>query len=102
MNKTQVYSWRLNADLKRRLEEAAREEGSNVAVLLERIARDWLGAKRTDEDEEARQQRLHAEVAKSIGAISLSEGPYTRTRIRERARASVQERRRRHGTPRPD
>lgn len=42
MKKTQVYSWRLDADLKRRLEEAAREEGISIAVLLERISCNWL------------------------------------------------------------
>ena len=53
MNKTEVYSWRLDPDLKQRLEDAARAEKTSVGSLLDRIARDWLGKQQIDEDDEA-------------------------------------------------
>jgi len=102
MNKSEVYSWRLDSDLKRRLEDAARTEGSSLSKLLERIARDWLGGKRAAENDEAWQRSLHAEVDKVIGTISLGEGPYTRERIRQRVRANLEDRRKRHAPPGPD
>jgi hypothetical protein len=98
MSKTEVYSWRLDPDLKQRLEAAARDEKTSVGSLLDRIARDWLGRHRSDDDEEARQRRLHAAAEAVIGTISLGAGPYTRQRIRERVRARLAEKRqlRRH------
>ena len=98
MSKTEVYSWRLDPDLKQRLEQAARVEKTSVGGLLDRIVRDWLGAHRPDDDDEALQRRLHAEAEAVIGTISLGEGPYTRQRIRERVRARLAEKRqlRRH------
>ena len=95
MNKTEVYSWRLDPDLKQRLEQAARVEKTSVGGLLDRIARAWLGTQRPDEDEDAVQRRLHAEAEKWIGSISLGEGPYTRERIRERVRGRLTEKRKR-------
>ena len=95
MSKTEVYSWRLDADLKQRLEDAAREQQVSVGRLLERIARDWLGHNRPGESEEERQRRLHAEIGKWIGSMPLREGPYTRRRIREKVRGKLQEKRNR-------
>lgn len=95
MSKTEVYSWRLDPDLKQRLEEAARDEKTSIGGLLERISRDWLGRRLPDDDEEAVQRRLHAEAEQWIGSLSLGEGPYTRQRIRERVRARLTEKRKR-------
>jgi hypothetical protein len=95
MTKSEVYSWRLDPDLKRRLEEAAHEEKTSIGALLDRIVRDWLGGRRPDEDEEALQQRLHATAAEVFGTISLGLGPYTRQRIREKVTTNLSERRRR-------
>jgi hypothetical protein len=95
MSKTAVYSWRVDPDLKRRLEAAARAEKTSVGGLLDRIARAWLNGARPGEDDAAVQRRLHAQVAKVIGTIRLGEGPYTRARVRERIRASLMEKRRR-------
>jgi hypothetical protein len=69
MNKTEVYSWRLDPDLKQRLEHAARAEKTSIGGLLDRIARDWLGRQRSDEDDEAMQRRLRVEAARWIGSI---------------------------------
>lgn len=95
MSKTEVYSWRLDPDLKRRLEAAARDEKTSIGGLLERMVRDWLGRHQTDDDEEARQHRLHAVAESVIGTIALGEGPYTRQRIRERIRTRVTGKRKR-------
>lgn len=95
MNKTEVYSWRLDPDLKQRLERAARAEKVSIGGLLDRIARDWLGRHRLEEDEEALQRRLHAEAMKWVGSVRLGEGPYTRERVRARVRARLMEKRRR-------
>jgi hypothetical protein len=105
MGKTEVYSWRLDADLKQRLEAAARDERTSLGGLLDRLTRDWLDRRRPDDDEEARQRRLHAAAEAVIGTISLGEGPYTRQRIRERVRARLEEKRRlrqRDATAGPD
>jgi hypothetical protein len=95
MNKTEVYSWRLDPDLKQRLEAAARDEKTSIGALLDRIARDWLGRHRSDEDEEEVQRRLHTEAMKWIGSVRLGEGPYTRERIRARVQARSMQRRKR-------
>lgn len=42
MEKTEVYSWRLDPELKSALEDAARAEGTSLSRLLDRIAADWL------------------------------------------------------------
>ena len=95
MSKTEVYSWRLDPDLKQRLEAAARAEKTSVGSLLDRIARAWLGKQRNVEDDKAVQRRLHAEAQKWIGSISLGEGPYTRARIRAKVRDRLAEKRKR-------
>ncbi|HXV64220.1 MAG TPA: hypothetical protein VEK15_26200 [Vicinamibacteria bacterium] len=69
MNKTEVYSWRLCPELKARLEEAARDEETSVAQLLEKIAREWLALSRREDDDVEEQQRLHREAARHVGSI---------------------------------
>jgi hypothetical protein len=88
MSKTEVYSWRLDPDLKQRLEAAAHEEKTSVGRLLERIARDWLGKQRRSEDEEGLQRRLRAEAEKWIGSIRSGD-PHGSERVKERVRAKV-------------
>jgi len=102
MSKTEVYSWRLDPDLKRRLEAAAHEEKTSIGALLDRIARAWLSQRSPEEDEEALQRRLHAKAAEVVGILRLGRGPYTRERIRETVKANLSERRRRRGPPQPD
>ena len=86
MTKTEVYRWRLDADLRRRLEEAVRAEKTSVARLLNHAVREWL-AKREAEDE-AEQQRLRAEAAKWIGSINSGDR-YDSERVKERVRAKL-------------
>lgn len=91
MNKTEVYSWRLSPELKTALEEAARDEDTSVAELLERAAREWLArtssGKRTAEEVE--QRRLRAAAMQFVGTIAGGDprrAGGARTRIRNRLR----------------
>jgi predicted transcriptional regulator len=88
MSKTEVYSWRLDPDLKQRLEDAARAEKTSVGGLLDRIVRDWLRRGGGDEDEAALQQQLHAEAEKWIGSISSGD-PYGSEQVKERVRSKL-------------
>ena len=82
--KTEVYSWRVSPALKSELEEAAREERVSVAMLLERIAREWLkGRDATTGRDEAEQERLRAAAARYIGSIA-GDDPDRSQRVRER------------------
>jgi len=69
MSKTEVYSWRVSPELKAKLEEAARDEKTSLAQLLEKIARQWLARARREDDDEQEQRRLHREAALHIGAM---------------------------------
>ena len=69
MNKTEVYSWRVSPALKAALERAAREERASLAVLLERIVREWLARSPADESDEMDQKRRHAASLKFIGSV---------------------------------
>lgn len=99
MSKSEVYSWRLDPELKERLEHAARAERMSIGGLLDRIARDWLGRQRSDEDDETAQRRLRAGAAKWIGAIQ-GDDPTRAERAREIVRKGIQAKRR--ATQRPD
>jgi hypothetical protein len=101
MSKTEVYSWRLDPDLKRRLEAAAHEEKTSIGALLDHIAREWLGRRASEADEEALQRRLHAEAAKWIGSIR-GDDPTRSERVKERYRQYVLEKHRRRASKRSD
>jgi hypothetical protein len=94
MGKTEVYSWRISPETKTALELEARREGESVAGLLERIAHEWLEARRElSASQEAEQIRLHAAAARTFGTVA-GRNP----RRAERARLAVRERiARRHG-----
>lgn len=85
--KSEVYSWRVEPDIKSALEDAARAEGKSVAELLGQIVRQWLRLrKKSPLDEEAEQLRIREEAERYIGSLSLGQGPYTAKRVRERVR----------------
>jgi predicted DNA-binding ribbon-helix-helix protein len=67
--KSEVYSWRLEPELKMRLEEAARREHVSVAQLLERITREWLKARPGAAEDEAEQERIRASAMRFIGKL---------------------------------
>jgi predicted transcriptional regulator len=101
MSKTEVYSWRLDPDLKRRLEAVAHEERTSIGAILDRIARDWLSRHASEEDEEALQRRLHAAAAKVIGAIQ-GDDPDRSQRVKEGFHQYVLEKHRRRASKRSD
>jgi hypothetical protein len=101
MSKSEVYSWRLDPDLKRRLEEAARQEKTSIGGLLDRLAREWLGRRASEEDEEALQRRLHAEAAKWIGSIQ-GDDPGRSERVKESFQRYVLEKHRRRASKKSD
>jgi len=72
MNKTEVYSWRISPQIKRTLEQEARREGTSVAVLLERITKEWILSRTDREGDDEKQAHLRASVNRTIGAISGS------------------------------
>lgn len=88
MAKTEVYSWRLAADLKAALEDAAREERTSVGELLGRMARQWLHDRAAGTREsESVQQRIRAASERFVG--SLTGGNPRRA---ESARGEIRER----------
>lgn len=68
MGKTEVYSWRVDPDLKRVLEAAARSEKRSVGDLLTSIARDWVaqhaGAS-TSAEQTVKRRKLEAILAEA-------------------------------------
>jgi hypothetical protein len=70
MRRAEVYSWRVATEVKAALEEAARREGESIGSLLERIALEWLGARRGATDGDDEQARLHVAAAKTFGTIA--------------------------------
>jgi hypothetical protein len=88
MSKTEVYSWRVDADLKQRLEAEARAEGMSLGALLDRIVRDWFSRGPHRGDDEALQRRMHAEFLKVVGTIDSGD-PYGSEQVKERVRAKL-------------
>ena len=76
--KTEVYSWRLSAELKADLEAEARRLSMSVSALLEKITRQCIKEHEAERlKDEAEQRRRHAAGLKFAGAISMDGGPYT-------------------------
>ena len=68
--KTEVYSWRLSAATKARLESEARREGTSLAKLLERITADWLAQNRNGHsNDDAEQAAIRKRAQSAIGSI---------------------------------
>jgi hypothetical protein len=92
MAKTEVYSWRVDPRIKMALESEARSQGTTLAEVLDRMAKQWIERrKRQNGDDEAQQVRLHAAAAKYAGAISGGD-PYASEKVREVVRKRVRER----------
>jgi hypothetical protein len=68
MAKTEVYSWRIDADTKAELQRAAKRSNQSMSGLLDRIVRKWLDAHRNSADA-AEQKRLHEAASKYIGVL---------------------------------
>jgi predicted transcriptional regulator len=85
--KTEVYSWRLSADLKADLQHEARIRKVTVSAILEEAVRDWLKKTGGDATEDGAQGRLHAAAARCLGVLARGN-----PRRAETARAAVRER----------
>jgi hypothetical protein len=98
MQKTEVYSWRLDPELKRALESAARAEGTNLSRLLDRIAAQWLQRERDTRDEDETLIRARARALRYVGSIHGSDpGRAANTAPRVRAILEQKRARRRAG-----
>ncbi len=73
--KTEVYSWRVSADLKTALEREARRRKASVSALLDLAARDLLRKSDLNTAGEEEQLRLHKAAAKCFGTLA-SGNPY--------------------------
>ncbi len=106
MAKTEVYSWRVDAALKRELEAAARAEKTSVSAVLDRACRSWLG--RSDakaisgETDQARRRRVLKEIVNSARALDPG-GPPTPSATNANVRKAFAEKlvadRKRRGRP---
>jgi hypothetical protein len=92
MPKTEVYSWRLDPDFKMDLEAEARLDGTTLAEVLDRLAKQWLEKrKRRNGDDDAEQARLHAAAARWAGSISGGD-PHRSEKVSEIVRKRLKER----------
>lgn len=91
MNKTEVYSWRVDTNLKSALERVAQTEKTSVAKLLDSIVRSWLQESSWLKGEDEQQQRLHSTAQECFGTLS-SGGPDLATLAKERVRRKIRER----------
>jgi hypothetical protein len=69
MDKTEVYSWRVDPELKSALENAARVEGTSLSRLLDRIAGEWLRREVDSSEREREQDRIREHATRYIGSI---------------------------------
>jgi hypothetical protein len=85
--KTEVYSWRVSAELKTSLEREARRRKMSLSAVLDLAAQEWL-KKGGAEDDAAEQRRLHAAAVKALGTIEGDPGDAENAReiIRQRIR----------------
>ena len=90
MTKTEVYSWRISPATKAAIENEARREKTTVAALLDRITKEWMESRR-GQDDDTEQERLHARVERTIGAISGHQ-PKRSERVRESVRRRLKRR----------
>ena len=111
MSKMATYHWRLDADLKQRLEAAAREAGTSVADVIERAVEDWLGRPKAPAsgpaagEAEPTQEQLQRRVGNlldSLPSIEIGDGPYTNAKVREVIGSYLEEKAKRRAPPNPD
>jgi hypothetical protein len=69
MKKSEVYSWRVDPEMKAALEDEARRDRQSLGALLARIAADWLARRRSLDTDDA-QARLHRAAARTFGRLA--------------------------------
>ena len=86
--KTDVYSWRVSRARKAALEEAAREERTSIAALLDRATDEWIRSRQERAGGDEREQaRLRHAAMRFIGALHGSDPDRSRqARVRVRAK----------------
>jgi hypothetical protein len=81
--KTDVYSWRISADTKFRLEREARRRGTSVANVLEDITAKWFADNRNgDSNDDAEQKAIRRRAMAAIGSVAGGD-PTASVRVRE-------------------
>lgn len=100
MAKTEVYSWRVEAETKMALESELRPEGRSIAELLDQLTEEWL-QKRSEgrRQEDAEQMRLQAKARKLAGSIS-SNSRYTSETVKDAVRKRIVEKLQRNANQR--
>ena len=94
MRKSEVYSWRVEPNMKSALEDAARSERTSVGTVArpESCVSGYCERKESTLHEESQQLRIHEEAARYVGSLDCSaKGP---TAPRECGNASVEAERR--------
>ena len=87
---TEVYSWRVAADLKTGLEREARRRNLSVSKVLDLAAREWLKINSSEKDSDEEQRQLHRAAAKCLAVLASGD-----THRSERVHQAVRERLRR-------
>lgn len=88
MKKSDVYSWRVDPDLKRAVEDAARTQHTSVSRLLDRIVSEWIADQSASRPEEDAQRNLHESAARAFGSIRGGD-PHRSAQVRQRVRARL-------------
>jgi len=91
--KTEVYSWRVSAEIKSDLEREARLRKTSVASLVDLAVRTWLKKRAGSLDENEEQVRLHHAATTYLGMIDGRDARRSQ-KASELVRARVK---RRHG-----
>jgi len=90
--KTAVYSWRVSPETKAALEAEARQQGANLAELLDRITQDWLATQRVAQSNDRRREaRLRERALSACGTIAGGD-PTRSSRAREVVRSRLRAR----------
>ncbi|MEW5962991.1 MAG: ribbon-helix-helix protein, CopG family [Pseudomonadota bacterium] len=91
MSKTEVYSWRVDPDLKQALEATAREQGSSVSAVIEQACRELIARTGSEESDEQRQARLRKALLAVAGTAKGPGTSATNERVREAFRSKRRE-----------
>jgi hypothetical protein len=68
--KSEIYSWRVSAELKTELEREARHRKTSFSAVLDLAAREWLKKSDAASTGAEEQRRLHQAALKCFGAIA--------------------------------
>lgn len=87
--KTEVYSWRLSAELKAEIEDQARSESKSMSALLEELASEGLRARRRSGSGQATARAaLLKRVLPAVGTIHSGD-PNLGSKVSQTVRARI-------------